>query len=122
MRESEPHLLFTIESGPSDPETEQSRPCRCNWQGHSNHDRLVELFRLDTPERAAAAVVEAVRYYEGDHDGEVSWMDWPDFIAEHNWPDPVSTRHAAVAMRDMVRSAAAHQLNIEANRPSISVR
>jgi hypothetical protein len=37
--------------------------------------------------------------------GNLPWMDFPDFVSEHNWDDPAGVSHVARAVVELIRAS-----------------
>jgi hypothetical protein len=55
-------------------------------------------------------------------DGTLSWVDFPDFVATHNWRDPVAVHDLASMTDALIRSRREHREALIANAAWIEDR
>jgi hypothetical protein len=87
----------------------------CSHLGRAHHDWL-----LTCEQRGIPGVVEVMQYLETAEamereDGTLSWVDFPDFVATHNWRDPVAVHDLASTTDALIRSRREHREALIAN-------
>jgi hypothetical protein len=81
----------------------------CSHLSRAHHDWL-----LTCEQRGISGVVEVMQYLETEEalereEGTLSWVDFPDFVATHNWRDPAGV-HGLASMTDaLIRSRRNHR-------------
>jgi hypothetical protein len=80
--------------------------CLCNERFELEADHHSWLLSVES--RGFAGVVDLMTYLEVDFDcertvGQVRYLDFADFVAMHNWDDPVRMVEFAQTMADLLR-------------------
>ncbi|HSH58535.1 MAG TPA: hypothetical protein VK988_02625 [Acidimicrobiales bacterium] len=79
-------------------------PCSRRWElSQDHHDWL-----LTFEQRGLAGAIELMQYLEINSEGEgpegLGWVDFPTFVAMHNWQDPDAVQSLASMVDDAIRA------------------
>lgn len=108
-----------------------ARPCPCDFYDVNPelHDEL-----LGFEERGVAGVVWLGEYLEGTEESDppagqrwISWLEFPRFVSEHNWSDPLAVSRVAADLDQGMRrrrrllEASVDRLEVQADQMDVKL-
>jgi hypothetical protein len=85
----------------ADHDDEPAVPVECSCGAVFDHlDQAHHDWLLSFEDRGVAGVMEIVNFFEGEADcyptpGNLEWQELPDFVARHNWRNPLAVAELA---------------------------